>query len=432
MANRLPLTFGPGTVLRLLTSLVLALLLWGWVTNVQDPEETEVYAGIPIAEGTLPSGYEIVTALPMATVRLTGPSSVLARIDQSNVKLQLSTDDIQGPGEYQLRVDLVEPDNVREHEVTPSEVAVNVEETMTRLFPLDYRLPELPPEDTRQVGDLRPDVSEVTVSGARSLVDRVATVTLPIDIGERSGDFRAAFEPRAIDSEGNEIREVTIAPRSVPVLVPISARGKSVAVITQVVGEPAEGYEVVDRTVNPATILVDGPRDVLENTISVSTGPVDISGATTNVARRVQIESPPAGLRILEPSGGNVDVVVQIRRRGIQQSLPSQPVDVVGVAPGLQVTVSPAELALVVVASEEEIAALSREDLKLQVDVSNLGPGTYERTPNVSLPPNVEWITTEPSRVTVTLSATVPGASPGVQAPIASATPPASPAASDP
>lgn len=313
--------------------------------------------------------------------------------------------------------------------MTPSKVTVNVEETMTRSFPLNYRLPDLL-EDTRQVGDLRPDVSEVSVSGARSLVERVATVTLPIDIGTRSDDFRATFEPRALDADGNEIREVTIEPRSVSVFVPVSARGKSVAVITQVVGEPANGYEVIDRTVNPPTILIDGPSNVLENVISVSTGPVDISGAMTNVTRRVQIEPLPPGVQILEPSGRNVDVVVQIRQQGIQQVLPSQHVEVVGAEPGLRAAVSPQELALVVVASEEEIAALERGDIRLQVDVSGLGPGTYERMPSVSLPPNVEWIRTEPSRVTVTVSPAMPGASPAAQASAGSATPRASPTAS--
>lgn len=417
MINRLPVQIGPGTLLRLVTSLILALLLWGWVTSVQDPEETETYSGIPISEGVLPTGYDIVTSLPSASVDLIGPRSVLADIDQSDVKLQLRTDDIDGPGTYQLRIELEEPGTVRTYEVRPSEIAVNVEETMTRSFALDYRVSDTPQNDTRRVGDLQPDVSEVSVSGARSLVERVVTVILPIDIGTRTEDFRATFEPRALDLEGNEIREVAIEPRSVSVLVPVSARGKSVAVITQVVGEPAEGYEVVDRTVNPPVILVDGPLGTLETLISVSTGPVDITGATGDVTRRVQIDALPPELRVLQPSAREVDVVVQIRQRGIQQPLPSQRVEVVGVAPGLTVTVSPPELALVVVASEEEISALQGGDIRLQVDVSGLGPGTYERTPHVALPPNVEWIRTEPSQVTVTLSPATPAASPDAEPP---------------
>ncbi len=203
------------------------------------------------------------------------------------------------------------------------------------------------------------------------------------------------------------------------------------AIIAQIVGEPADGYEVVDRTVNPPAILIDGPGHLLDDVISVSTAPVDISGATTNVTRRVLIEPLPPGIQILEPSGRNVDVIVQIRQQGIQQPLPSQHVDVVGLGPGLQATVSPPELTLVVVASEEEITSLERGDIKLQVDVSGLAPGTYERTPSVSLPPSVEWIRTEPSRLTVTVSPAGPAASPSVPSPDGSATPPASPTISD-
>ena len=53
---------------------------------------------------------------------------------------------------------------------------------------------------------------------------------------------------------------------------------------------------------------------------------MSISGAEGDVARAVNIVGLPAGVTLLEPQSGMVDVVVQIRQRGVQQPLPEQPV----------------------------------------------------------------------------------------------------------
>ena len=91
----------------------------------------------------------------------------------------------------------------------------------------------------------------------------------------------------------------------------------------------------MDRLVNPNTVLVDGPSDVLDSMITVNTDVVDISGAKDDVTVRVKIVGLPANVKILEPQAGQVDVVVQVRQRGVQQPLPSQQVQVVDLGPDL-------------------------------------------------------------------------------------------------
>ena len=54
-----------------------------------------------------------------------------------------------------------------------------------------------------------PEVSEVTVSGPKRLVDNVARVVLPVDIGDRTDDFTADFVPVALDAAGQPIPEVS-------------------------------------------------------------------------------------------------------------------------------------------------------------------------------------------------------------------------------
>jgi YbbR domain-containing protein len=192
-------------------------------------------------------------------------------------------------------------------------------------------------------------------------------------------------------------------------------------VITQLNGEPAQGYEVVDRTINPATVLVDGPADVIDQLISVSTEPIDISGAAETVSRRAQITGLPDEVHVLEPTDAIVDVVVQIRQSGVRQPLPEQSVQVVGLAPGLTAQVAPDSIGVTVVASEEVLSALTANDLTVQVNVTGLGPGVYQLKPVVALPANVTWVDADTTVVTVSISG--PTTSPEATPEAAAATP---------
>ena len=99
-----------------------------------------------------------------------------------------------------------------------------------------------------------------------------------------------------------------------------------------------------------------------------------------------------------------VDVVVQIRQIGVRQPLPAQALQVVGLAPGLIASLSPEDVAVTVVASEEVIGSLTTNDMTIQVNLTGYGPGTYTLKPVVALPPNVTWVSSDPTAVTVTIT----------------------------
>lgn len=399
--------------LRLVSSLVLAFLLWAWVTASNDPQASRTFTGVAIAAEGLPDGLEIVDALPTAEVRVEGPESVVGEISAADIAVSLDLRDIEEPGEREVRVVADTPEGVWDTGVSPSRLRITVEETISRQLPLEIERDDTA-GGTRRLGQVAPEVSEVTVRGLRRQVERVDRVVLPVEIGDANDDFSSEFAPVALDAEGQPIPEVEIAPARVATRVEVETRGKSVAVLTQLVGEPAEGYEVVDRTLNPATVLIDGPAEVLAQVIAVSTEPIDVSGVTTTVSRSARLIDLPPGVRILEPASGIVDVVVQVRQRGVRQPLPGQPVQVTNLAAGLTATVNPPELVVVVVAAENVLSGITSGDLAVIVDAQGLGPGRYTLRPRIVLPSGVQWTTTEPETVTVTIqpAAATPSADP--------------------
>lgn len=389
-------------VFRAAASLALAFLLWAWVTTQRDPPETRVFADLALQAPALPEPLQIAGELPVVTVEVIGPRSVVDRVSRAGLRPSLDVSEITGPGNYQATVEVDLPAAARVDSIIPGRVALVVDETTSRSMHLDVDPAQID-DPTRRIGEIVPEVSEVTVSGPKRLVDNVNRVVLPVDIGERTEDFTVDFVPVAVDAAGQPIPEVAVLPSRVTTTVEIDRRGRSVPVLVQTVGNPAQGYESVGSVANPATVLLDGPDEVLTNILSVVTAPVDIDGANETVSIRVGLEDLPPDVQVVNPADGSVVAVVQIRPRGVTQLLNDLPIAISGVPEGFTATVEPEQVGVVVFASEETMANLAGDDISTSVSVEGLGAGRHQIRPSVMVPPEVQWLRIDPEVVVVTL-----------------------------
>ena len=391
---------GSSAIVRLAVSFLLAIGLWGWVTNVQDPEREREYAGLTVDVEPPISGVEVVTDVSSVSVALTAPDSILDGLDRSELEPRLDLSGIDEPGTYQREIELDVPEAVRSVRISPRDVSIVVQETANRTFAVDFRRPDLS-EGTRELGELQPDANQVLVSGPRSLIDSIAEVVVPIDIGDRITTFADDFPVVAVNGEGVVVDGIDLQPRTIQVRVPISTRGRSVPVLVTVEGEPAMGFEEVSRTTDPREVVIDGPAGLLEDVRFVSTRPVDIGGRTGNVQQAVEITGLPEGVRVLDPPSGSVDAIVQLSPRGQRRVLQDQPVRVIGADAARAITVAPAMVNVELLAAEPALSSLLSDDVTVIVDVAGLGEGIHEVEPSILLPPNVEWISTDPVTVSV-------------------------------
>ncbi|HKG24549.1 MAG TPA: CdaR family protein, partial [Thermomicrobiales bacterium] len=359
-------------LIRLGSSLVLALLLWGWVTTREDPERTRSFSNVTVEVGELNGNLVVVSAPPNVLIRIKGPSSVIDDVEASEVAARLDLNEVDQPGSYSVPIVVSAPDGVWSRQSIPARVQIQVEESVAKQFPLTPLVTgDVSPN--RRVGQIVPEVSEVTVRGPSSVVDRVGSVILPVMIGNNTRDFEGAFTPIARDKDGQPVTEVEISPNAVKATVPIEAAGKVVAVFANIVGTPAAGLAVLDQAVIPTTVLVDGDPTLLADLISIQTAPVDVTGATGNISQRVALDNLPEGVKVIEPDDGRVLVSVQIGARGVRQNLQGLRVEVINLGEGLQAEVVPDGVSVVVVASSEALVNLTAEDITIQVDATGLG-----------------------------------------------------------
>lgn len=411
-------------IIRFAFSLVLAVLIWGWVTELNDPFITVNYRELDITAGPLDDSLQIVTTLPRASVTLRGPESRLEKIQRNEISVTLDTSDVSKPGEYRLKLVVTTPDGPTERSVDPRELPVTIEQEITELMPLEIR--KVTPEgDQRRITSVAPDTSQVTVSGPSSAMQRVDKVILPVTLDNRSTSFEAVFTPYAVDSSDQRVSEVEVLPAQIMTRVEVQTRGKRVSVIPEVSGVPAEGYSMRQRSAIPDSIVVDGPESALESLLFVNTDAVNIAGATQSISREVGLANLPAGVTVIEPASGRVEVRVAIEdTSSTAQTLTGLPIQTVNLDPGYKATISPSALDVTVDGPGARLTNMTPADVKIRVDLAGLGPGTHEVKPEITVPQGVTWISNSPEVVEVTIteedeiSASTPAASiPSPQAP---------------
>jgi YbbR domain-containing protein len=405
-------------------SLILAIILWGWVTQIQDPFDSKVLAGNTMQAGSLPDNLQIVTSLPDARVTLEGSRSEVQPIRQSDITVTADTSGINEAGTFQVPV-IVSGADVSEVTVEPGQITIQVDERMSRVVPV-----RVSTGDSASVAignEIVPSVSQVTVSGPRSAVERVTEVILPVPLDEAQvSDYDSLVTPYAVDAEGLRINEVEILPSTVPVTVEVERRGKSISVIPNITGVPAEGYTVQVRRALPDTIVVDGPDEALADLLFVNTEAVDVSDATQSISTTVGIADLPEGVTIIDPPSGEIEVRVAIEDTSTSsQTLSGLPIEVLGLEPGMEAAIDPTTISIQVSAPLDILQIMTPSDITVLVDLTDLGPGTHVIMPEVTLPQGATWASADPSasRILVVISED-PDATPVAISATPQATPP--------
>ncbi len=391
------------TIMRLAASVGLALILWAWVTTLLDPETTRSYSGVPMQVAGLDGSLVILDPPDDALVRITGPESVVETLSVGALHPVIDASSVTSPGSYELPIRVDAPDDVWRTETNPSTATVIVEESVTKEFETQVIVLDLDASSMRTVR-VEPSVDVVVARGPSSAIERVDRIALPLETSGGSRVYQATLAPVALDAEDVPVEGVTVEPGEITATVTVAARGKSVAVLVPTEGSPAPGFEVIDRTSNPVSVIVEGPAEAIEQLIAVSAEPIDISGASSSVSATVMIADLPEGVTVIQPASGQVDVLIQIGQQGVRQTLTGLEIAVANVQEGLVGTVAPDVLSIEVMAPEEVLSTLTVESFQVIVDASGLGTGTHRVQPLVIVPAQVQWITATPLEVELTIS----------------------------
>lgn len=391
------------TILRALLALGLSFSLWAFVSFSQNPEELVPFEGLTPQVIGLSSDLVIVDAngLPNPTL----PSvNVTLRTDR-NQRTELRPVDIRtvvdltglGPGEHIVPVNVQATRStisftVPADGVTPSAIPFRLEEIITSTVPIDLKVSgNLPFSFERgepQILFSGVSIAEVQVSGPQNRVQRVTAAQTTANIEQLRASYQAPLNLIAVDENGQTVDGVQMSPGTVNVRIPItSVVGlKLVPVQVSVVGLPAPGYAITAVEVDPPLLALTGSSGPLDAVLVLKTEDIDIGGARSSLVRQARIIFP-TGTSPQVGQPGNVQVTVLISQisQSFKVALPAQ-VTTSGVGDGLLISINPDIVTVTITGSSSFLDQLAQQTLRVNVDVSGLGPGSYQLPVTVILP----------------------------------------------
>jgi YbbR domain-containing protein len=275
-----------------------------------------------------------------------------------------------------------------------------------------------------QAGDAVLNPAEVVITGAKSLVTRIDHLQATLDLTNARQNITITIPLQALDENGTGINGVTLLPGNVQVSLPVIQQGgyRDLAVKVLTVGNPASGYSLTSVAAFPPIVTVySANSDTIDSMPGyVETSSLDLSGSQADIEKQLGIILPPGVTLIGEQS---VTVKVGIAPIEGSRTISYRPVEMVGLATGLDAHLSPQSVDVILSGSLPVLDSLAISDVSVQVDLTGLAPGTYQLTPNVTitgqnltiesvLPQTVEVIIINPRAGTPTPNAITPAPTP--------------------
>ena len=385
-----------------LLALVLGTAVWVSSVSSADPDEVRPYPKpIPIEiigqetslirTNEIPSNVDLTIRAPQSVWETLAnqDSAVRAILDLSGLSAGKHTVDIQIQMAERPAQIVVQ---------NPKTVTVDLETFSTTTLPLTLILSGQPSAGYK-AGEGSMALRDVVISGPESLVKEAMRARVPVNLDGVRENIEEAVSIQIIDQKNEILRGLTLNPETVQVNVPISQQGgfRDLAVKVVVQGQIAPGYRLENISVFPPVVTVLGVDPAIVSALPavVDTEPLNLQDAKEDISTRLALTLPDDVTLV-----GAQTVQVQVSITAIQTSitLANLPINIVGLGEGLSAQAFPQGVDVIVSGPLPVLDILLPDDVEITVDVTDLGVGTYQLTPEF-----------EPLNGNVTVESILPG-----------------------
>jgi YbbR domain-containing protein len=394
-------------------SVALAFGVWMFIVDTEHPTRTGIFpVDIPVEPVNMPEGLTLGGPLGEVALRIEADENLWDELTASDfgatvnlLGAQIGTQDVEVKVEplgkrNGLRIIEVIP-TLHAAGAPPGTVRVELKPLVSQVVPVSMDAVGAPPMGYEPSNpSVEPD--QVVVSGPEELVSRVAAAVATVDLSGAVTDVRENYSLMPRDDGGFIVEGVTLDPSSVDIEITVEQKrfSRLVVVSPSLQGSPAAGYNVTAVELDPASVTLLGPLELLDVTSFVVTDDIDITGATSDISRIVNIVGLHQGVSI----SGSSTVSVRVRiAAGQGEATFGVAPQWTGLASDLRVvSVTP----LVEVTLQGELPTLrnvSPDQVTANVDLSGLGAGSHRLEPQVEADAGLQVANISPSSVEVVL-----------------------------
>lgn len=384
---------------------IFAVFLWFIVVNLDNPVGSSTFRDIPVQilnEDIIKSAGEVyqVEGDQTVTVVVYATREVRQKLTSDNIVATADIKQIDSTGRLvpiEVSISEFSGENITA-EAVPRNLTIQREKSGKKVLPLTVDTDGIGLADGYMLGDATVKPDQVTITGAESVLAQVdRAVAQTGDVDGISEDTVLSANLVLYDANGNELNqsqiENNLGKNGLSVSVEV-LRVKSIPVVFDVTGAPAEGYKYTGCTSTPESVQVCGKSEDIDkmSEIDVPASLIDISGASESVEMTVDIKPYlPEEVELVDENSANVTVTVKIEEEGtLSIDFMVSSIKLNNLAENLQVSYEPdAEITLRFTGDEDLLDTLDISNA-VSVDLGDYDePGTYDVPVRVNLPAGI-------------------------------------------
>ncbi len=386
----------------LLISLALAIAIWVFVTEEENPTRSGLFPSqIAVEPVNVGQSLAVANVLPSVDVRIQAPDDRWDDLTSANFRAIVDLNGLDAREQtVPVRVEVSGVRGVRVLAVDPPTVEVNLEGIVSRIVSVEPRLVGSVPRGF-EVQDVITERLTVEISGPESLVALVERAEADVIVSGLAVSLEELAQLVARGEGGGEISGVTIEPPAVTVSVTIqqTALTRAVPLEVSIVGEPAPGYRLIGVAIQPAVVSVEGTFDTLQAIDSISLGQVVLDGKFEDETVTLAPDLP-AGVIAAVPA--EVEVTLSFGPVEGSTVLILVP-EAIDVPEGLIANLGDQLVTVVLDGPLPVLNGLVAGDVRAEVDLAGLAAGTTEVAVRVFAPDGVTVREVRPALLSVTL-----------------------------
>jgi YbbR domain-containing protein len=271
----------------------IAFVTWVGVVYAGNPPETKVVSlPVPQSAASIPAGYELVRPVDSVLVRVGGDQNTLDSLNPDALTVNVDWAAVNRAGTYSIPLSITSSDPTIELIDPPTSVQVDLDALGSKAVPVNIQITSPPPVGY-QIGTQISTPTIVNVTGPEhELTGIVAKVT--VNLSAQKANFQEQIPVLLYTSRDVRLNNVNADPGIVNLSIAISAdfTTKEVPVLARTEGNPSNGHYLTGIIVTPLTVIVTGPRDLLNTIDSLYTTPIALAGIFGNYTVTVTIEAP--------------------------------------------------------------------------------------------------------------------------------------------
>lgn len=395
-------------------AVLIALVLWLAIVNVNDPEKTITVSNIPISvtnESAITSRDMVynVKSEQYLNITVSGKRSIVSNLSAEDFRATASLKELSKVNSIPVDVTTKNASLGRKITIVKQSaqtILVDVENVEEKDFT------DLVVEYTGKVADgyvaglSSMSTDEVTVKAPTSIIDKIKKVAVRCSLDGTSTNISKKCPVILYDKNDKEIKsdEIELSDKKIRVNVNV-LRAKQVPISTinkDELGKPADGYVVDDVILSSDSITVYGSEESLDSIESLDIqDDIDVSDAKGDVTQNIDVTGKlPKGLSVSGESTITVKVLIKkLITRTFEYD--ASEVSLNDLSSDLDVQLVTKKVKVTLQGEEEVISQLTKDDMAISADLGKVKEGTTTVHVDVAVPDN----TTLMNNVTIKIKA---------------------------